>query len=138
MKPTLPMVLLLAALASAQDVEPTVDRAMSSLVSELVTELPYRMANGDALAIDLEPSSDNRIAEVFVARLLREGFRIEAASSRKTSSVPISVATRDRDGIGWIRVTAGDYATERAFGCASWVDQPRDSRAIVVMGSPSE
>jgi hypothetical protein len=134
------MVLLLVALgasASAQDLEPTVDRAMSSLVYELVTELPYRMANGDALAIDLDPSSDKRIAEIFMARLLKEGFRIEAASSGARSSVPIRVVTRDAGGQGSIRVTAGDYVAERRFGHANWVDQARDQGTIVVMGAPS-
>jgi hypothetical protein len=140
MKPTLPVVLLLIALSGrAQDVEPTMDRAMSSLVRELVAELPYRVENGEALAIDLEPYSDKRIAEVFVARLLREGFRIEAASSRNAGAVPIRVVTKDSsDGLGSIRVTAGDFVAERRFGRASWVDQPRANGTIVAVGVSAE
>ena len=104
MKPTLILVLLVLALnAPAQDIEPTLERAVASLANELVAELPYRMPNGEALAIEMAPSADRKVVEALVARLLEEGLRIEAggpqpersegggvgaASSHPTGAVP--------------------------------------------------
>ena len=72
--------LLLATWAAAQDVEPTSARAIRSLVTELVSELPYRVPNGEALAIDVAPSSDKNVVGAFTAALVESGFRVQSAS----------------------------------------------------------
>ena len=65
---------------AAQDVEPTSARAIRSLVTELVSELPYRVPNGEALAIEAAPSSDKNVVGAFTAALVDSGFRVQSAS----------------------------------------------------------
>jgi hypothetical protein len=137
MKPSLFTALLLfATCAPAQDVEPTLARAIRSLVSELVSELPYRARNGEALAIDAAPSSDRKVIEAFTAQLLRSGFRVQAGGGAADDAVPVRVSTGRKGELGAIKVEAGDWSAERLFGRADWIDAPRDDSTIVVAGAP--
>jgi len=125
--------LLLATWASAQDVEPTSARAIRSLVTELVSELPYRVPNGEALAIEAAPGSDTKVVEAFTAALLAAGFRVQVGAAAG-AAVPLKVSTR-KAGLGTIRVEAGDFVTERMFSHAYWVDHP-SAQSIVALGAP--
>jgi hypothetical protein len=139
MKPVLPMLVLLLALgASAQDLEPTADRAIASLVRELVTELPYRVSNGDALALTSDAAADRGLVDKLAAKLLAEGFRLQAGPAHASGAIPLHVSTNDAGKLGVVRVSTGDWVVERRFGRASWVDRARDAGAIVVAGVRSD
>jgi hypothetical protein len=136
MKPFIPFACcLLATAAAAQDVEPTPERAVRSLVADLVSELPWRVPNAEALVVTPEPSADPKVVETFTAGLLRAGFAVKAGAGAE--GVPVTISTRAAGNLGALRVAAGDFVGERMYGHASWVDRPKDDSKILVIGSPS-
>jgi hypothetical protein len=135
-KPFLMLALVtIASGASAQDLEPTPDRAVRAIVSELVSELPWRVQNGEALAVVPEPGSDQKVIEAFTAALLRAGFTVRAGESE--GGIPVKVSAKPSGSLGELRVTAGDLTTARKYGNAAWIDRPTDRERILVIGAPA-
>jgi hypothetical protein len=136
MKPAIPMALLLIACgAAAQDVEPTADRAIRAIVAELVSELPWRMPNADALAIRPGPSADDKVVEAFTAALIRAGFTVRAGDS--AGGVPLTVSTRRAGTLEELQVVAGDLTVARQYGRAGWIDRPAGREKVLVIGASS-
>jgi hypothetical protein len=140
MKPALPLVTLMLAMPAAllaQDVEPTLERALAAIVAEVVAELPYRAPDAQALAVEAAPGADDAVVDAFVSRLLAEGFRVEVGPQRADHAARLVVETAPEGRPGSVRVTASGFVSERRFGRASWVDRAADKDAIVVAGSPA-
>jgi hypothetical protein len=127
---------LLAVHAAAQDVEPTPERAVRAIVQDLVSDLPWHVPNGEALAIEPAPTADPKVVESFTAALLRAGFTVRAGAAE--GGVPVRVTTRPAGELVELRVTAGDFSSTRLYGRASWIDRPHAADKVLVVGWPSE
>ncbi len=125
----------------AQDVEPTLARAVVRISHRLARELPYRAAPADALMLRPEKGTRAAAIQALGQALLAEGFRIQAdrAGADEARVLPLAISTRPAGEVVALRVATNDdppFAIECAYGGAGWVDAAADGslRRIVIAG----